>query len=205
MCGDHLNQGTKDTQVHVTQRSRWSSSCQTLSKRQTPVHRDYKTKDSFPTGLCVRSWLTNNPANMWNTCFSGESSHHTKRYFCHVFWTKNHDFSRFLIDFDDFLCRNIGYRPEVSDSYSLTSWTELIVVIHGEYIPPDTHTVVVSLHWGRSRRNSALKSWRSLPPDPGKDQYPLTGPTPQRSDLSHLPHPIDTVTRQPPGDSHRCH
>ncbi len=32
-------------------------------------------------------------------------------------------------------------RPEVSNSYSLTSWPELIVVIHAKYIPPDTHAV----------------------------------------------------------------
>ncbi len=78
-------------------------------------------------------------------------------------------------------------RPEAPNSYSLTSWPELIVVTHGEYIPP-----------GRA----ALTSWRSWPPEPPKHQYLLTGPIPQRSDLSHL-HPLDEDTRQPRGHSHR--
>jgi hypothetical protein len=35
-----------------------------------------------------------------------------------------------------------------------------------------------------------------------KNQYPLTGPIPQRSDLRH-PHSLDTSTCQPRGHSHR--
>ncbi len=58
-----------------------------------------------------------------------------------LFFTKNHDFSRFLIIFSRLLWWNIGVRPEAPSSYSLTSWPELIVVIHGEYIPPGTHSV----------------------------------------------------------------
>jgi hypothetical protein len=113
-------------------------------------------------------------------------------------------------------------RPEVPNSYLLTSWPELIVVIHGEYIPPGTHSVnlfeghhtytvlhtppprvpSVSLPWGRNRWLTTLTSWRSLSPEPPKSQYLLTGPIPQRSDLRYL-HPVDEVTRQPRGLSHR--
>jgi hypothetical protein len=61
-------------------------------------------------------------------------------------------------------------RPEAPNSYSLTSWPELIVVIHGEYMSPGTHAVNLLegyvtcttdsthhqfewqwYHWGRNR------------------------------------------------------
>jgi hypothetical protein len=61
--------------------------------------------------LCARSWLARHPAKIEITGSSGGSSNHTK----------------------------IGV--EAPNSYSLTSWPELIVVIHGEYIPPGTHAV----------------------------------------------------------------
>jgi hypothetical protein len=46
-------------------------------------------------GLCARSWLARHPAKIEITGSSGGSSHHTKIFF----FCKNHDFSRFLINF----------------------------------------------------------------------------------------------------------
>ncbi len=45
-------------------------------------------------GLCARSWLARHPATIEITRTSGGSSHHTIFCVC-----KNHDFSRFLINF----------------------------------------------------------------------------------------------------------
>jgi hypothetical protein len=45
-------------------------------------------------GLCARSWLARHPAKIEITGSSGGSSHHTT-----FFFFKNHDFSRFLINF----------------------------------------------------------------------------------------------------------
>ena len=45
--------------------------------------------------LCARSWLARHPAKIEITGSSGGSSHHTKIFF----FCKNHDFSRFLINF----------------------------------------------------------------------------------------------------------
>jgi hypothetical protein len=48
------------------------------------------------SGLCARSWLARHPAKIEITGSSGGSSHHTKIFF---FCCKNHDFSRFIINF----------------------------------------------------------------------------------------------------------
>ena len=48
------------------------------------------------SGLCERSWLVRHPVKIEITRSSGGSSHHTKFFF---FFCKNHDFSRFLINF----------------------------------------------------------------------------------------------------------
>ena len=101
---------------------------------------------------------------------------------------KNHDFSRVFIDFPRLLWWNIGGRPEALNSYSLTSWPELIVVIHGEYIPPGTH---------------AVEELTIIVTGDSDASVSADGPIPQRSDLRH-PHPLDEVTRQPRGCSHRC-
>ncbi len=173
--------------------------------------------------LCARSWLASNPANMQITWFCDVVITLHQEVFFIFFGQKIirpevSDFSWFGI-FNRFFhgfcgesvtridcdgntwifhhkhVQNIGCRPEVSNWYSVTAWPELIVVIHcdGEYIPPGTH--VVNLLQSRAARTpaSALKSWRSLSPEPGNHQYPLTGPVPQRSDLSH-PHPLDSAT-----------
>jgi hypothetical protein len=50
---------------------------------------------SLNSRLCVWSWLTGHPAKIEITRSSGGSSHHTKSFFFY----KNHDISRFLINF----------------------------------------------------------------------------------------------------------
>ena len=52
--------------------------------------------DNDNSGLCARSWLARHPAKIEITGSCGGSSHHTKFFF---FFCKNHDFSRFLINF----------------------------------------------------------------------------------------------------------
>ena len=51
--------------------------------------------DAGQPWLCARSWLARHPAKIEITGSSGGSSHHTKIFF----FCKNHDFSRFLINF----------------------------------------------------------------------------------------------------------
>jgi hypothetical protein len=89
--------------------------------------------------LCVWSWLARHPAKIEITGSSGGSSPHTKIFF---FLQKSWFFSIFNQFFH--ACCDETYargRPEAPNSYSLTSWPELIVVIHGEYIPPGPHAV----------------------------------------------------------------
>ncbi len=87
--------------------------------------------------LCARSWLARHPATIEITRCSGGSSHHTKIFF---FFCKNHDFSPFLINFSTVV---VVKHTHVVDLKRLTHIHELIVVIHGEYIPPGTHAVNV--------------------------------------------------------------
>ncbi len=135
-------------------------------------------------GLCVWSWLARHPAKIEITRSSGRSSHHTKILF---FLQKSWFFSIFNQFFHvlvpmSWICLRTAPRraPRAADSSS---------------------SGITSLR-SKSAVRATLTSWRSLPPEPPKHQYLLTGPIPQRSDLRHL-HPLDESTRQPRGRSHR--
>jgi hypothetical protein len=94
-------------------------------------------------GRILETWKSPDPP--------GGSSHYTKIFFKQIinkiqsldtgFFLKIMIFLDFSSIFPRLLWWNIGGRPEETNSYSLTSWPELIVIIHGEYIPPGTHTV----------------------------------------------------------------
>ncbi len=72
----------------------------------------------------------------------------------------------------------------------IQSHRELIVVIHGEYIPPGTNPVNLI--------EGCFVCFHTTPSRVGVVSLPI----PQRSDLRYL-HPLDEVTRQPRGHSHR--
>ncbi len=143
--------------------------------------------------LCVRSWLASNPTNKEITRSSGGVIEPYQEFF---FFTKIMIFLGVSSIFPRLWWWNIGGRPEVTNSYSFTS---AYVCLHST----PSWVVTVSLIWGRRRCRTVVKSWRSLTPESRIHQYPMMGPIPQRSDLSH-PHPLDAVTRQPWGWSHRC-
>ncbi len=99
-------------------------------------------------------------------------------------------------------------RPETPNSYSLTSWPELIVVIHGEYIPPGTHTV--NLFEGHAARvrycppRAAASSWsgitslRSKPAARSSDELTIMATGASEAsvsvDVCSLPCMMSTVT-----------
>ncbi len=79
------NKQTKPFEIH-----RWGDLTCVFSL--PPWEGEYRRK----LGRCARSWLWSNPVNMEITRSSEGSSDHTNNFFV---FTKNHDFSRVLIDF----------------------------------------------------------------------------------------------------------